>query len=871
MSTTDVSVTSKYNITIESLWDLKGFRPNPKQRDAILHTDGPLFLTAGPGSGKTRVLLWRTLNLIVFKDVKPDEIFLSTFTEKAANQLQEGLKSLLGLVTNLTDIPFDISKMSLGTVHSICQSLTTDRRFTPFATRRHAPVLMDELGQYFYIYNRRFWEELISLGGFPDEETANRSINQYVGGRNSSSRHNAVVNCMSLFNRFSEECLDASAIVTADTELQPLLKMYRHYLSSLNNGRIKTVDFSLLQQSAYEIISAFPDSGKVFKHVIIDEYQDTNTIQEKIFFKLAEGGKNICVVGDDDQALYRFRGATVENLVEFEDRCQKNLGLKPARINLDKNYRSRKNIVSCYTDFISRIDWSKEDGRPGFYRVADKKIHAHNQDKGIAVIKAERADKENVCEEIAKFVRKLKKTGKIEDYNQIAFLFPAMKDNTRVRGLKEALEKEGIPVYAPRAGRFLEVEEALAIYGLFIKVFGKPSGSWAGRSGGMREFSSWMKQCEGFADQLCKKDSLLNEFINDRRAELDSVLSDYEILLKIANKKRWNLDDPFELEMAREFIRPTHLSAKAKRNLTNRFFQNVIKNRLAEGNPFSLKYIINRATAVDWSILDLFYQLNGFKHFREMYELAEKGLDEGPVCNLGLITQYLARFMENYSPVISASFLAEERFARVFFSSFTYALFRLGESEYENAEDPFPKGRVPFLTIHQAKGLEFPVVVLGSLYKTDRGPSRNDLVIHDLLQKEGEPLERMAKFDIMRMFYVALSRSQNLLVLPDYKGPKAAIDSFKEMFSDNNFCPIKNFDVKTLPKAEIRDEDLGKNYSYTGDYLQYKKCPRQYMIFRKYGFVPSRSQTMFFGSLVHQTIEDLHHLLIQERKGENAL
>ena len=224
--------------------------------------------------------------------------------------------------------------------------------------------------------------------------------------------------------------------------------------------------------------------------------------------------------------------------------------------------------------------------------------------------------------------------------------------------------------------------------------------------------------------------------------------------------------------------------------------------------------------------------------------------------------------MEQYTPIITASFLSENKFVNTFFTSYTYALFRLSESEYEDADDPFPKGRVPFLTIHQAKGLEFPVVVMGSVYKKERGPQKNEIIIRDLLKKEGEPLDRMTEFDNMRMFYVGLSRAQNLLILPQYKGTAAASATFKKIFEENALTEIKDFKISTLPKAKLNEEDLGKNYSYTGDYLQYNKCPRNYMVFRKYGFVPSRSQTMFFGSLVHQTIEDLHHLLIQERKAE---
>jgi len=114
-----LQIITRRMLTPERLWELARFQPNDAQREAILHADGPLYLTAGPGSGKTRVLLWRALNLIVFHEVPPGEIFLSTFTEKAAHQLQEGLQALLGLVTNLTGQPYDLSQMYIGTVHSL--------------------------------------------------------------------------------------------------------------------------------------------------------------------------------------------------------------------------------------------------------------------------------------------------------------------------------------------------------------------------------------------------------------------------------------------------------------------------------------------------------------------------------------------------------------------------------------------------------------------------------------------------------------------------------------------------------------------------------------------------------------------------------
>lgn len=857
--------------TIETLWQLKGFKPNENQRNAILHIDGPLFLTAGPGSGKTRVLLWRTLNLLVFHDVKPEEIFLSTFTEKAAHQLKDGLRTLLGLVTNVTGKPYDISKMSIGTVHSICQSLITDRRFSEDGARKHPPILMDSLSQYFKIYKKSYWQSLWAAGGFADEEQAHQAITKYLMNKEINSRHAAVTECIALFNRFSEENINPSTIKTSDALLNPLLKMYEFYVKSLKiNEYTKQVDFSLLQQEAFSSIQDFANSGNVFKHIIIDEYQDTNAIQEKLYFALASGSKNICVVGDDDQALYRFRGATVENLVEFENRCLAQIGVKPTRIDLDINYRSRKNIVDLYTHFIVQSDWENPLQKGVHFRIHDKVIKAQSKDKQASVVVSTKDKAEKVYAEIAQLVFDLKNTGKIHDYNQCAFLFPYLKGSTRVKGFQEAFDSLGIPVYAPRANSFIEVDEARAFFGLMLKIFDRPHyGNTKSQS--IINYRSWMVGCMSFADQLMREDKLLKEYIDDKKAEIAVVSSDYNILLNVIKKKKWDRKDSFKLSMIRDFAEAPKLSAKAKKNLTNSYFKKVIEFKEKEGKPYSIDYIINRSTSLDWTVLDLFYQLNGFRHFREMYLLAEDGTDEGPICNLGLLSQYLSRFMDEYGTLLTASFISDEKFVRVFFASYIYALYRLGESEYEDADDPFPKGRVPFLTIHQSKGLEFPIVVLGAVYKREKATDKKEVIIRSILNKEGEPLDKIAHFDNMRMFYVGLSRAQNLLVLPQYTYGSASTEIFKDIFLNYSLPAISSLDLESIPVAEKVKEDLGKSYSYTSDYLLYGKCPRNYMIFKKYGFVPSRSQTMFFGSLVHQTIEDLHHLLISERNKSKAL
>lgn len=856
---------------IEYFWRKTGFTPTPKQKEAILHVSGPLFLTAGPGSGKTRVLLWRAVNLIVYNNIKPSEIFLSTFTEKAALQLKEGLKSLLALVSNENGKAYDLSEMSLGTVHSICQSILKDRRFSESLERKHPPVIIDELAQYFYLYKRSFWKEIIKAADMEDEEVAQRTINTFLADSDSSSRHRAVQNCISLFNRFSEE--NFSPIEgNIDLNLNTLIRMYKFYLDSLKpSEKNQVADLSLLQQYAFNTIHKYPVAKKIFKHVIIDEYQDTNPIQEKIFFSLAAGHKNICVVGDDDQALYRFRGATVENLVDFPKRCKRYIGIEPRRIDLVTNFRSKQEIVKLYTSFITKINWERGKGK-GYYRINDKKIVAKSNDKDVSVLVSEKSKAENVYLEIAGFIRKLKETKKISDYNQVAMIFPAMRTtftqsgiNTRVQGFMNAFNKIGIPYYAPRAGRFLDTEESVAIFGLFLKVFGRPH--YDSPSGGLRNFMFWMFRCEGEAAKIIRTDSQLNDYVNDRSNELKIVKNDYIFLINYINRKKINPASGCDAKLSQDLSKVTGISQKAVKALSSYFFLNILNQRYKSGNPFTVEYVINRATSVDWSVLDLFYQLLGFSHFREMINRAEDGSDEAPVCNLGLISQYLGRFLDDHPTVITARFLSDDKFINTFFTSYLYALYRLQETEFEDAEDPFPKGRVPFITIHLAKGLEFPIVVLGSIFKEAKPPSKVETIIRDLIpDKDGETLDKISTFDNMRMFYVALSRAKKLLVLPRYTYGRAANEEFTKLFEENNFTEIKDFNLKKFPAHDEEKEDLGKTYSYTGDYLSYLKCPRNYMFFKKYGFVPSRSQTMFFGSLVHQTIEDLHYYLINQKQ-----
>jgi DNA helicase-2/ATP-dependent DNA helicase PcrA len=880
-----ISIMVKSMLNLETLWKLSKFTPNEQQRDAILYVDGPLCITAGPGSGRTRVLLCRTLNLIVFHGVKPEEIFLSTFTEKAAHQLKEGLRGLLDYATNINGQPYDLSKMYIGTVHSLCRRILNDRR--KFLQDFHVsptPNLMDELSQYFHVSRTKTWRKLVSVLNL-DEDTDPHLIINSIFGVQKMSKHSAVTNCIAFFNRCSEECIDPleaiSMLKASDDEFDTYLQsnslekdalvqafsLYNAYRESLiQSEKLRNTDFSLLQQDAYRVLLEGEDTGNVFKHVIIDEYQDTNTIQEKIFFQLAKGHKHICVVGDDDQALYRFRGATVENFVDFPSRCQKYLKTEPKRISLSTNYRSRKKIVDFYTNFMTYANWRRNSGDGGFYRFMDKDIHANKPDDGISIVASTPSSPANVCSEIAQLVKDLIDQGKVEDPNQIAFLYPSLKA-THVETMRNALERLGLRVYAPRAGRFLEVDESYDVFGVFALIFGLPEiqGGWGGDYG---EFGDWLRQTEINAKQLLKEDPALKQFVADKRAEIETACSDSQALMRVADRENWSLTEPYDLrQMKRKVYSAPGLSETGRKLLGSAYLDRTVERRATEGRPFPLDYILKRVTSLDWSVLDLFYRLTGFTHFKAMFDLAQSGEDEGPICNLSLITQYLARFVDEFLPVLTADLLVEGVFHKVFYFSFLFSIYRLGESEYEDAEDPFPKGRIPFLTVHQSKGLEFPVVVLGNPRRRLHPAGFIEKAIFPFCENENsEPLSRQAEFDSMRMFYVALSRAQNLMIVAHYKGRGQSTNEPFKTLLDDSFPRIPELDLVTVPSFSSKENDLPKMYSYTADYLTYKKCPRQYMIFRKYGFVPSRAQTMFFGSLIHRTLEDLHHEIIRRRE-----
>ena len=286
----------------------------------------------------------------------------------------------------------------------------------------------------------------------------------------------------------------------------------------------------------------------------------------------------------------------MENFVQFPDRCEHYLGTAPKVIPLGINYRSRKRIVSFCSDFITHpaCDWRRAKGRNKYYRVL-KDLEASRKDAGLAVVASDPDSPDNVSNEIATLVKDIITQNKVDDPNQIAFLYPSLKSE-QVSRMREALEARGLRVYAPRAGTFLEVPEAVEMLGLFLHVFGMSKGE-QGFGADHEKYQAWMKDAYSEARILMSSDSALKRYIDSRKAEIAETTRDYRLLLGVIERQGWNMDAPYEPNVMRKPLTDlAHLSKKARSTLRSGYVDRLIRNRAAMGRPFSLKYIVTRAT-----------------------------------------------------------------------------------------------------------------------------------------------------------------------------------------------------------------------------------------------------------------------------------
>lgn len=763
---------------------------NEGQRTAISSADGPVLIIAGPGTGKTYTLVQRTIYLIEECGVKPESIFIATFTEKAA-------KELITRITNeLSErgISVNINEMYIGTFHSLCLRILKEH--LEFTRLKKNYRLLDSFDQQYTVY-QNIYSMRNSVPGF-SEVIQNGSL------------WDMSAQVCSYVNMLSEELVSADDM-SADpnpqiSALGKLLIMYQGILEANNY-----MDFSSIQVEAYNLLASHPEILNELQnkmtHFMIDEYQDTNYIQEQLVFLLAGERKNICVVGDDDQGLYRFRGATIRNILEFPNKFRKN---ECKIIHLVVNYRSSSDIVDFYNEWMSTTSGAKFKFSWEGFRYG-KKIEPFEKTKlkSRAAIKlSSDHDIDEWHNRILEFITTLRDSGKLADYNQIAFLFNSVK-NERATSLAEFLEDNHINVYSPRSNMFFERDEIRLTLGCLLLMF--PNYivflEHDGISSLGTEIFTYYNNCITFA--------------NDFLTKPENVA-----LLK--------------------WIRQ--------------------KGRLHAGLTAN----------TDYAYCGLMYQMFEYQPFVGILdtEMNVGVVDIRPTRNLAKLTQIIGKFEYLYRvDILSAQVHNGKRsidyYTERLFSTYIRLLFEGGIAEYEDDSEYAPSGCVSFLTIHQSKGMEFPIVFVDSLGNVPR--SRNDDIMNEVEAKyfkrpAFEPHDKVKFYDFWRLYYTAFSRAQDLLVLTCNEDSGTPSKYFRDIYGTLPSFGDGSFDVNEFDFKKVKSVNIKNTYSFTSHITVYETCSRQYKFYRELEFMPVRANAMLFGTLVHETIEDIHKAALRHEE-----
>ena len=393
---------------------------NKTQRSAVEAIDGPILIFAGAGSGKTRVLTHKMYHLIKENHYKPENILSVTFTNKAAKEMKERVLKLL----DLTELP-----ITIGTFHSVCARLL----------RKEAKYL--KVSNHFAIYDVQDQLDLLKvilkeLNISKDQLTPNKARNQIsylknkmVSVQDQLSKARTVIekNIAEVYSKYQIELISNDALDFDDLLIYPL-ELFE------NNPKI------LLKYQ------------RKWKYILVDEYQDTNRPQFYFLTKLAEKHKQICVVGDDDQSIYGWRGADVTNILDFEK------FFPSCRIfTLEKNYRSTQQILDAATAVVTHND-----------KRAKKNLAAQNgegEKLGLMETRDELEEADAIISALEKEIKLNKRT-----FSHFAVLY---RTNAQSRPLEDSFRKTGIPYNIVGSIRFYdrkEVKDVLAYLRLVINL-----------------------------------------------------------------------------------------------------------------------------------------------------------------------------------------------------------------------------------------------------------------------------------------------------------------------------------------------------------------------------------------------------------------
>ena len=399
---------------------------NPEQKRAVCHDEGPLLILAGAGSGKTRVITYRIAYLVRMRRIRPSAILAITFTNKAANEMKERIRDLVGDMA---------SYMWVGTFHAMFARIL----------RRHAEMLQFE--KSFSILDTddqlKIIKECISEMDLNDKIFIPRSVQSEI-----SKAKNELL---------SPEDYEREA--GSEYRRQKIAVIYRKYQEKLrqSNG----MDFDDILFYAVALFEHNPDVltyyQEQFRYILVDEYQDTNQAQYRLIHMLAARYRNLCVVGDDDQSIYSFRGANIRNILDFEKDFKDTTVIK-----LEQNYRSTNNILQAANSVIKKNLSRKDKKLRTELSAGDKITHYCADHHG--------AEAYYVTDQIQRLVRSKSCT-----YGDIAVLY---RVNALSRTIESALREQGIP-YRVYGGQLFydrkEIKDILA----YLRLILSPTDNYA--------------------------------------------------------------------------------------------------------------------------------------------------------------------------------------------------------------------------------------------------------------------------------------------------------------------------------------------------------------------------------------------------------
>lgn len=381
---------------------------NKEQKEAVITTEGPLLIIAGAGSGKTRVLTHRIAYLIKEKGINPWNIIAITFTNKAANEMKERVSKLLG-----EEMAKD---MWVGTFHSMCVRILRreiekagySRNFLIFDTTDSKSVIKDCLKEL--NIDSKVFSEKYCMGQISNAK------NEFLGPEEFSRKYGK------------------------DYRMEKVASVFKLYQEKLKKDN--AVDFDDIINVTIQIFKDNKDVlakyQNMFRYVLVDEYQDTNRAQDLLVAMLADKYKNVCVVGDDQQSIYKFRGADIGNILSFEERF-KNTKI----IKLEQNYRSTKAILKIANEVIKNNSGNVE-----------KNLWTEN-DEGQKPIVNRAEDEYGEANYVVSEIKRQRRE-EYYKYSDFAILY---RTNAQSRVFEDVLMREGIPYKVVGGQKFYERKE----------------------------------------------------------------------------------------------------------------------------------------------------------------------------------------------------------------------------------------------------------------------------------------------------------------------------------------------------------------------------------------------------------------------------